>query len=287
MTIAATSASDGIAIVVVATVLFLIGLGILGLLKFLFRLILGKPRAVEPQSVCVSFERVDGWLGEGAVQEFKQFSAYLETRVRSGKLGGFDGGEFEKEGVRIYFHGPDAERIWERIEADVRAYAPARPVEVRFDLGKKRGGRKVVGIAEDGPRHPEDLPDFEIPEPATGISLAWTVAGRIATCLWLSSMAGLFLSWFFQKVTGTSEREMMQSGIGSFVAFTLSGMFVVGMVLALVCVSHSERVDKRAHPGPMGRARRGPVLPRWISNKVILAIVAAVIVGLAMALRME
>lgn len=289
--IATTTIADGIAIMVFATVLFLLGAGVLWLLKLLFRLIRGKPRPVEPQGVCVFFEMDGSWkrdaddedeldeTGEGGGSEMMRFASYLESRIHSERLGDFDGGVVEDRRVGLYFYGPDAKRIWERIEEDVRTYAPAKPLEVRFDLGKKRGGKQVVNIADDPPRQPETLPDFEKWNPAAVVSSAWTMVFRMGGALTLIGFVGLFLNSLGRKVAGVSGQEVMRSGTGAFVVFGLSGMFILGMVLCLIFVCHIQQVSKRPSPGPMGRAMQGPVLPSWISNKFILAIVAAVIAG--------
>ena len=142
-----------------------------------------------------------------------------------------------------------------------------------------------MDLTDDSPHHPQPLPEFELREPDTGITPAWTLARRIGNFLWLTGSLGLFLSQCVRWTTGISEGEMMRSRIGSFVVFTLSGMFIGGMILTLVCVSHGQSVANRPSPGPVGRARLEPALPDWISNKVILALVAAVIFGLLMMYR--
>lgn len=284
--IATTTIADTVAILAFATFLFLLGAGGIGLLKFLFRVIRGKPRPEEPQSLYVSFEAADEWKEEGNALEMERFGDYLASSVRAKRLGEFDGGEFEGKRVGLYFFGPDARRMWEEIELDVWTFAPERPLEVIYDFGRKKGGRLVVNIAEDGPRQPQPLPEFEITEPDTEISPAWTQALHIGNLLWLGGFVGLFLCLLVRIITGTSEREMMRSGIGSFVVFAFSGMFIGGMVLTLACVSKGQRAAKRPNPGPVGRARQGSLLPSWISNKLILAIVAAVITGIAITLRM-
>jgi hypothetical protein len=283
--IATTTIADGIAVIVFATILFLLGAGGLWLLKFLWRCIRGKPQPVEPQSICVSFEAADEWDEEGNVLEMQRFADYLASRLQGPRLGEFDGGEFGGKRVGLHFYGPDAKRMWEVLEGEVRTHAPERPIEVVFDFGKKRGGRQVVDLADDSPHHPQPLPEFEPQEPDTGITPAWTLAWRIGNLLWLTGFLGLFLSQCVRWTTGISEGEMTRSRIGSFVVFTLSGMFIGGMVLTLVCVSHGQRVAKRPSPGPVGRAQQGPALPGWISNKVILALLAAVILGLLMMYR--
>ncbi|MEO5716585.1 MAG: hypothetical protein ABIT37_24110 [Luteolibacter sp.] len=283
MMLAATSIPDVIAIMVVAVTLFFIGVGVVALFKFLLRVIRGKPGPTEPQSVCVYFQQSDGWNEENAI-EIQRFGAYLESRIRSGRLGEFDGGEYEENGALLYFYGPDAEKIWERIAGDVRAYAPAKPLEVRFDFGKKRGGKKVVSIAEDGPRQPQTLPEFEVADPVMPISPGWARAWMLSTWLTWVGLAGLFLCWLGQLRSGVTEKEMMHSEFGSFVVFTLSGMFVGGMALGLICSSHLQRIAKRPSPGPVGRAMLGPELPAWIFNKGVLAIVAVVITGVLLIL---
>ncbi|MEO5914091.1 MAG: hypothetical protein ABIS50_07655 [Luteolibacter sp.] len=283
--IAATTIGDGIAIIVFATFLLFLGLGVLGLLKFLFRLISGKRRPVEAQSVCVCFEQKEGWdkKDETGVQpnviEMQKFARYLESRIRSGGLGEFDGGEFQDDGVRLYFFGPDAKLIWQRIQGDVRDYAPTKPLELRFNYGKKAGGKEVLNIAEDGPQPSRVLPEFKTEELLPNISPAWKMAWLIGIGFTAVGLVGLFLCWLIRIISGMSEREFMSSGFGSFVAFTLSGMFIGGMVLALICSSHSQRTARRPDPGPLGRGIQGPPLPGWISNKFILVIVAAVITG--------
>jgi len=284
MIIATTSIADVIAIMVVAVTLFFIGVGVIALFRFLLRLVRGKPAPAEPQSVCVYFGQADGWNEENAL-EIQRFGAFLESRIRSGQLGEFDGGEYEENAALLYFYGPDAEKIWERIAEDVRAYAPAEPLEVRFDFGKKQGGEKVVSIAEDGPRQPQALPEFEVGEPVVRISPGWVRAWMASNWLTWVGLAGLFLSWVGQWRSGVTEKEMMRSEFGSFVVFTLSGMFIGGMTLNLICSSHLQRIAKRPSPGPVGRAMQGPVLPGWFFHKAVLAIVAAVIIAVLLILR--
>lgn len=295
--IAATTIGDGIAIIVFATILFLLGVGVLALLKFLIRVILRKPRPVEPQGVCVVFEMAEPWkldvddeeeldeTADGGGYEMQRFASYLESRIRSEKLGDFDGGVVEDSRVELYFYGPDAKRIWEKIETDVLTFAPAKPLEVRFDLGKKRGGKQVVGIAHDTARQPEILPDFEKWNPVATVSPAWTRMFWVGVWLALIGFGGLFLNSIGRKAAGVSEQEVMRSASGAFVVFSLSGMFILGMILCLICASHVQRISRRPSPGPVGRTMQGPVLPSWISNKVVLSIVAAAITLLLILLR--
>ncbi len=298
MMIATTSTGDVIAIMVFATVLFLIGLGIVTFLKFLVRVIRRKPRPVEPQSVCVYFEMAADWevndedeLDEtetGEWHEMVEFASYLEAKVRTEQLGDFDGGAVEGNRMALYFYGPDAKRIWESIEGEVQAYAPAKPLEVRFDLGRKTGGREIVNIANEVPHSPKPLPDFvKVTSEAEAVSPTWSMVARIGGWLTVIGFLGLFLNSLGRKLAGVSEREVMDSGFGAFVVFGLSGMFIAGLVLRLIFTCHVQRISKRPSPGPMGRAMQGPVLPRWISNKVILVLVAAVITGVLISLRME
>lgn len=181
--------------------------------------------------------------------------------------------------VNLHFHGPDAKRIWAMIETDVRVYAPAKPLEVRFELGRKRGGKEVVDIVDDTPRRPQALPDFEMWNPFPEVSRAWTTVFRGGGWLALIGFAGLLLNNLGQKFAGVSGEESMQSGFGAFVIFSLSGMFIVGMILCLICVSRVQRISRRLRPEHIGRGVRGSMLPRWISNRFILAIVGAVITG--------
>ena len=138
--IATTTIADGIAIIVFATILFLLGSGGLWLLKFLCRGIRGKPQPVDPQSICVSFEAADEWDEKGNLLEMQRFADYLTSRLQGQRLGEFDGGEFGGKRVGLHFYGPDAKRMWEVLEGEVRTHAPERPLEVVFDFGKKRGG---------------------------------------------------------------------------------------------------------------------------------------------------
>lgn len=295
--IAATAIAETIAILAFATALFLLGLGVLALLKLLLRLILRRPRPVEPQGVCVVFEMSEAWKWnvddeeeldmseEGSCSEMQRFVSYLESRIHCEPLGDFDGGIVDGKQVKLYFYGSDAKRIWGEIEMDVRNYAPSIPLEVRFDLGKKRGGKQVVNIANDAPRRPEALPDFERWDPAPVISPAWRRVIRIGAWLTVLGFVGLFLSDLGGKVAGVTDQEVMKSQAGTFVVFGLSAMFIVGMILCLVYTCHVQRIAKRPSPGPVGRELQGTVLPGWISNKVILAIVAAVILGVVITLR--
>lgn len=295
--IAATTIGDGIAIIVFATIMFLIGVGVLALVKFLIRVILRKPRPMELQGLCVFFEMAEAWKrdvdGEeeldesedGGGYEMQRFASYLESRIHSEQLGDFDGGVIEDRWVGLYFYGPDAKRIWEKIETDVLTYAPAKPLEVRFDFGKKGGGKQVMTIADDRPRQPETLPDFKKWNPVAVVSPAWTRVFRIGAWLALIGFAGLFLNSLGRKAAGVSEQEVMRSASGAFVVFSLSGMFILGMVLCLIHTCFIQRISRRPSPGPEGRAMQGPTLPSWISNKVILAIVAAAITLLLILLR--
>lgn len=290
--IATTTIGDVIAIMLVATTLFFLGLVIIWLLKFIFRLISGKPRTDPIQSLAVYFEQQDGWDeedehgGQPNVQEMQRFAGYLESKIHTEQQGGFDGGEFDEKGVRLHFFGPDAKLIWGTIESDVRTYAPAEPMEVRFDLGKKRGGREVMDIRDDTPRRLDALPEFEPVGEHSHLSPAWRIAWLMGVGCTLVGLAGLFLSWLARTLLDISEREVMHSAFGSFVIFTLSGLFVGGLMLALVCSSHSQRVARRPNPGPLGQHVQGLRLPDWISNKFILVIVAAVMT-LVMILLME
>jgi len=271
-----------------------VGAGGIRLLNFLIRLIRGKPRPVESQGVCVVLEMEESWkrdaddeeeldeTEEGGGYEMMRFASYLESRIHGGQLGDFDGGVVNQRRVELYFYGPDAKRIWTTLEEEVRTYAPAKPLEVRLDLGRKRGGKQVVKLADGSPRQPEALPDFEKWNPVAVVSSAWTRVNRVGGWLALIRFVGLFLNSQGRKVAGVSEVEVMRSGSGAFVVFSLSGMFISGMVLCLVYVCHIQRVSKRPSPGPVGRAMQGPVLPSWISNKFILVIVAAVILGVLM-----
>ena len=120
-----------------------------------------------------------------------------------------------------------------------------------------------------------------------GISPTWDLVGHIGSFLWLAGLAGLFLSWVFRMFLGMTEKEVMRSGFGSFVIFSFSGMFIGGLVIAVVCASHAQSTAKRPNPGPVSRSQQGILLSAWISNKFILVIVAAVITGIAIALRMK
>ena len=85
--IAITTIADTVAILVFATFLFLLGTGLVWLLGFLFRLIRGKPRPEEPQSLYVSFEAADEWEEEGNALGMQRFGDYLASRLRGKRLG--------------------------------------------------------------------------------------------------------------------------------------------------------------------------------------------------------
>lgn len=282
-----TSASDFIAVMVFATFLFLLGMGLKWVLKSLFRLISRKSRPAEPQSMCIDFAAAEDWEEEGNMLYMERFAEYLASKLQSKGLAEFDGGEAEGERVSLYFFGPDAKRMWEEIEDDVRTYAPLKPLEVAFASGGKKGERVVEAIAEVGPRKPLPFPKFKVAAHRAGISPTWGLIGRIGTFLWLTGLAGLFLSWVFRIFHGVTEEEVMRSGFGAFVIFSFSGMLMGGLVIALVCANHTQATAKRPNPGPVTRSQQGILLSAWISNRFILAIVAAVITGIAIALRMK
>lgn len=299
MIAASTTSGDQIVIIAFATILVLVATGVFAAMKWLIRILLRKPRPLAPQSFGVVFEMAETWKQDAdeeaefqeteneEVREMQRFSAYLESRLQSEQLGEFDIGEVAGRRVSLFFFGPDANRIWQRIEWDIRTYSPTRPLEVRLDYGKKRGGKVIQNIASDAPHHPLPIPDFERWDPQVMVSPLWKWMQMIGSCSALLGFLGLFLNSLGRKVAGISEQENMRSGFDSFVMFGLSGMFIIGMILCLISVCYIHRDSQRPNCGPLGRELQGLLLPRWISNKLILIIIAGVITTVLLVLRME
>ena len=296
--IATTTSGDIIVIVTFATILVLVVTGILAAMKWLMRVMQRKPRPIPRQSVGVVFQMIKPWKQdedeEGEFEEaesrigyeIRKLSAYLEWRLQSDQIGEFDVGKVEGERVSLFFFGPDARQIWDKIEADVRTYSPVKPLEVRFDFGRRRGGKVIQDIASDAPHDPKPIPDFERWDPPLVISPIWRLLLKSGAWSALLGFLGLFLNSLGRKVAGISEKENMRSGFDAFVILGLSGMFVIGIILCLICVCVIQRMAKRPNTGPMGRALQGAVLPKWISSRLILIIVAGVITGVLLLLQM-
>ncbi len=296
--IATTTGGDIIVIVALATTVVLVVTAAFAAMKWLMRVILRKPRPIPAQSVGVVFEMIKPWKqnedGESEFEEaessvgyeIRKFSAYLESRLQSDQLGEFDVGKVEGERVSLFFFGPDARQIWDKIEADVRTYSPVKPLEVRFDFGRRRGGKVIQDIASATLHDPKPIPDFERWDPPVVISPIWRLLQKSGAWSALLGFLGLFLNSLGRKVAGISEQENMRSGFDAFVIPGLSGMLVIGIILCLICVCVIKRMAERPNTGPMGRALQGAVLPKWISNRLILIIVAGVITGILLLLQM-
>ncbi|NHN55622.1 hypothetical protein G9U51_07485 [Calidifontibacter sp. DB0510] len=88
-----------------------------------------------PQHAVMIHYELSGEFGSDSEREalFK-LEDVLEAKVEAANAGELDGNEFGDGEAVIYLYGPDADRLWQVVEPDVRAF-PARPAHAILRYG--------------------------------------------------------------------------------------------------------------------------------------------------------
>lgn len=232
MGIAETSVDEGIAIVIFATVLFLILFGLVTFLRWLFRWLSGKPKPTKFESVLVVLhsegqEAIDDWEESEDVRNFTQ---HLHNKLLGAKAGHVAEVIADVTELFFIFEGANAEQIWDLIQPEVQEYAPYQPKRVVIQRSKKNGGEIVLSSI---PWQPGNKPAFEpppeicIPE---GLRRMYFTGRRFAVI----GIVGLFLWNGYAMISGQSENDFFGTLSGKLSAYIVGSVMIFGFLLVLV-----------------------------------------------------
>lgn len=244
MWIAKTATSDGILVVVFAAVLFLILLGIVGLVKWTFRKVTGKSATTEMEEVVLVLDK-DLRDRKGELEEhgnLRTFASYLHSKLaeeKIGQLAGMIDGESE---MLLCFAGPDAGRIWDLLKGEVREYSPTRPMRVILERAHQNGGTQALESILWQSDRKSDCPissDGEIPR-------SWLRLSRIARTVSLSGIIGLFEWNALRMYLGKTDNEFGDTGLGMFLGYSILIVLISGLSLSLICSRRLDSIRKAA-----------------------------------------
>ena len=229
--IAATKSSDVVAILIFATVLFLILFGIVSLVKWIVRLIGRKPNPAKVQTAILVFDsesRADDEDEED--EELVRFARFLHSKL-SGKNAGRFAGSIAGDGESLLcFEGPDANRIWEILSDDVKDCAPVRPLRVILRQTRKKSGERTI---DPVPWHPVRQFDYQEPAeteiPEKGLRLSW-YGERLS----ITGIIGISGWNILRNCSGKSENEFRDTPLGDVSAYLVGGILVLGLSMTLI-----------------------------------------------------
>lgn len=227
MWLAETSLSDGIAIVMVATVLFLLLLGSVVFVRWVFRIIFKRSA---PETVILVFphayQEADDEDGNEDWENMENFAWFLHTKLRENQLGHFAEYSCKGEEIWVVFKGADANQIWQMIHAEAKDKAPGIPLRVILKRSKKNGGQRIVDSVEWQPGS-VSLPRPEMPTiPETLIRLSQY--GKVLTIV---GIGGLFSWGIIRKLLKLSENEFRDTAFGNYSAWIIGTILIAGLSL--------------------------------------------------------
>lgn len=244
MWIASTTASDGIAVVAFASVIFLILFGVISLLKWIFRLITGKLDPEKTETVSVVLEK-DFHEETGKPEEhenIRNFAFYLHSKLAEKKVGRLAGMIDGEDEMLLCFAGPDAGRIWDLLDGEVKKYSPTKPKRVILEREKQNGGTQVL---EPIPWQAGRKPDCQIPSDME-IPQRWLRLSKIARTVGLSGIIGLFGWNALRMYLGKTENEFIDTDLGKSLACPVCIAMVLGLSLGLICNRRINAIKKAA-----------------------------------------
>jgi hypothetical protein len=247
MWIAETSVEDGIAIVVFATVVFLILLGFVAMVRWLARVVSGRPAPVKMETVLLvldyEFEESEDEVDPSDDdQEINRFVMYLNSIIAEFSAGHVTEVSLEGDEMTLSISGPDAKRIWELLSTEVTNFSPHQPKRVIFERSKKKGGNQTL---EEIQWNPGATLDFQLP-PEVEIPESWVRLANAARVLSLFGVIGLFAWNASRSFLGKSEGEFMDTAIGMTSAYLVGIPLVFGLALALICSIRIKAITKAA-----------------------------------------
>jgi hypothetical protein len=232
MWLAQTSIGDGIAVVLFATVLFLILFGLVTCVKCLFRLITGKPNPAKLENVLLVLrsdcqEHNEDWEEP---EEIRNFALYLHSKLLDAKAGHFADSFHDENESFLCFAGASADKIWVTLEPEVKNHAPSQPKRVIIQCSKKSGGEKIFPQI---PWQPGEKPSFQ-PKPEAHIPerlLRLNDTGRRCA---IYGTIGLFAWNTSARVSGQAENDFFETTLGMISAYVVGSIMIFGLSLALV-----------------------------------------------------
>jgi hypothetical protein len=242
MLIATTSLSDGIAIVAVATVLFMFLLGTVAFTRHVFRIICGRTAA---QTVILVFpnscEEKNGDSFREDEERLENFSWFLHAALRESKLGYLSEVWHDVEEIWVIFKGGDANQIWQKINTEAKDRAPGIPLRVILERARKNNGRHIIQCVEWTPTTiclpRPDLP--AIPEACIRLSSY----GRTFALLGIGGMS----VWKFARMhLNLSENEFRDTALGNACAWFFGILLITGLSFILISSVWNRSLEKQA-----------------------------------------
>ena len=242
--LAKTSAADGIAIVVFATVIFLILFGIVSLVKWILRLMSGRPNPARMEAVVLVLETEICEENEEPkdYENIRIFAFYLHSKLAGKKIGQLADANHEDSEVFLHFVGPDASGIWNVLEGEVKEYSPTKPKRVILERAKRNGGAQVL---DQIPWQPDRELDFQIPHEVK-IPEKWLRLSNIGHLISVSGIVGLFGWKALRLCLGMTENEFMDSGLGMLSAYLVGVSLIFGLSLSLICSIRIKAITRAA-----------------------------------------
>ena len=242
MLIAETTLSDGIAIVVFATAIFLFFFGIFSLVKWLFRSISGNPNPAKLETVLVVLELPEDGDEQEAREKVDNFIWYLQPKLAAEKAGYFHTALIGANEVFLQFRGIEAEGIWNLLGPELTNHSPCKPLRVTLDRAEIHGGQRTIDPISWRPG--SDM-GFQIP-PKPEIPKHWLLLSRVARALTAFGGLGISVWEVIQKSKGMSENEFSNTGLGTALAYLSGTTLVGGLSLGVLSSRRIQAVQKDA-----------------------------------------
>lgn len=242
MWLADSSLSDGVVIVIFATVLFSLLLGAVVLVRWAFRVICGKSA---PEAVILVFPtgypEEENESGNENWENLENFAWFLHTKLRENQLGHFAGFSYEGEEILVLFKGADANRIWQIFHAESQDKAPKKPLRVILERSKKNGGQRII---DSVPWQPASTPLSRPTMPS--IPERWIRLSFHGQVLTIAGIGGLFSWGIVRKFLKLTENEFRDTVLGNYSAWVIGILLIAGLSLKWVCRIRIRSIEKQA-----------------------------------------
>lgn len=258
------------AIVIFATVLFLILFGILTCVKWVFRLISGKPKPTKSESVVLVLhsEHQKGIEHLEELEKIRNFALHLHWKLVEPKAGHLNKAFHDKTEFSLCYEGDSADEIWKWLEVEVKDYAPSQPKRVIMQRTQKPGGETTLS---ELPWQPGNKPAFEqpteirIPE---GLRRLYFTGRRFAVI----GIVGLLMWNGYAMISGQSENNFFGTLFGKLSAYVVGSVMIFGFLLLLI-----SNMGIRAHSKSVGCPYKDPPnsqILTWMLFTVIVIFVS-------------
>ncbi|MCP5547048.1 MAG: hypothetical protein H7A50_06715 [Akkermansiaceae bacterium] len=238
----ATTISDGIAVVIFATMLFLLLYGIVVVVKAVSRWVFRMPNPSRVDSLELYVEHNDyADDGDEDGDLLQRFLLHANETLVESKAGHLSGVEELANEELLAFEGRDVDEIWIVLEDVVNRGCPKRPLRVVLHTGGRKGDTRTI---ESIAWQPDPEYRLEWTPPAEK-SETWDRVGDWGRMLSFLGIAGL-LGWnVIRRLHGKSENGFRETIPGAVFAWLVGSVLVIGLSITLIVSIRSRVILKR------------------------------------------